>query len=179
MTRPYTLKRRAERQTQTTRRIVDAAVELHSTIGPSQTTISAIAERAGVQRHTVYAHFPDEPSLFRACSAHFRELHPFPDVRGLDLPAALDAIYTFYEGVEHALTLFARDADLYPEQVREGLRARARVAEELAVPLGRGKVVRAAVGHALAFETWRSLTGREGLSRRQAVDAMVVFVRSV
>jgi AcrR family transcriptional regulator len=179
MTRPYTLRRRAEKQADTTRRIVRAAVDLHSTIGPSGTTISAIAERAGVQRHTVYAHFPDEPSLFRACSAHFRELHPFPDVSGLDLPSALDAIYAFYEGVEHALTLFVRDAELYPEQAAARLRALSRVAHGLAAPLGRRKVVRAAVGHAIAFETWCSLTGREGLSRRQAVDAMVAFVHSV
>lgn len=178
MTRSYSLKRRAEGQAETTRRIVAAAVELHSTLGPARTSISAIAERAGVQRHTVYAHFPDERALFRACSAHFRELHPFPDLTGLDLEAALDAIYSYYESVEGALTLFTRDADRTPEAWNERQRRLSAVADGLTAPLGRRRLRRAAVGHAIAFETWRSLV-REGLSRRQAVAAMVRFVDSV
>ena len=72
MKRRYELKERARRQAETRQRIVDAAVELHTSVGPARTTISAIAERAGVERHTVYAHFPDEPTLFRACSTHWR-----------------------------------------------------------------------------------------------------------
>ena len=68
MTRTYTLKRRAEQQMETRRRIVEAAVDLHSSVGPALTSISMVAERAGVQRHTLYAHFPDEKSLFLACS---------------------------------------------------------------------------------------------------------------
>ncbi len=79
-TRPYRLGRRAERQAQTRQRIVEAAVDLHSTVGPATTSISAIAERAGVQRHTVYAHFPDETLLFEACSSHWIDANPFPDV---------------------------------------------------------------------------------------------------
>ena len=79
MTRKYELKRRAERLAETRGRIVEATVGLHSSVGPAQTTISAIAERAGVQRHTVYAHFRDERELFDACSAHWAALHPFPD----------------------------------------------------------------------------------------------------
>src|SRR3954453_10332472 len=77
--RTYELKRRAERQEETRQRIVDAAVELHSTLGPSRTTVQAIAEKAGVTRPTVYAHFPDERSLFRACSGHVAETTPPPD----------------------------------------------------------------------------------------------------
>ena len=178
MGRPYSLKRRAERQAETTRRIVAAAVDLHSTLGPAQTSISAIAERAGVQRHTVYAHFPDERTLFRACSAHFRELHPFPNVSGFGLAAALEAIYEYYESVEEALTLFTRDAERTPEAWSERQRRLAALADGLAAPFGRRKLPRAAVGHAISFETWRSLA-REGLTRRQAVDAMVRFVGSV
>jgi AcrR family transcriptional regulator len=68
VTRTYTLKRRAEQQAETRQRIVEAAVELHSSIGPAATTVSMVAERAGVQRHTYYAHFPDERSLAMACS---------------------------------------------------------------------------------------------------------------
>ena len=86
MARKYELKRRAERQGQTRQRIVDAAISLHTTIGPAATTVSAVAERAGVQRHTVYSHFPDERALGLACSGCYTERHPLPD------PAAWQAI---------------------------------------------------------------------------------------
>src|SRR5919112_4483490 len=79
MARPYTLKRRAEQQAETRRRIVDAAIDLHGTVGPALTTVSMVAERAGVQRHTLYAHFPDERSLFLACSGLAMERDPLPD----------------------------------------------------------------------------------------------------
>jgi len=79
MARTYTLKRRAEQQEETRRRIVEAAVELHSSLGPARTTISMVAERAGVQRHTLYAHFPDERSLLMACSGLVEERSPPPD----------------------------------------------------------------------------------------------------
>src|SRR6478752_7041835 len=79
MARTYTLKRRAEQQAETRQRIVEAAVDLHSSVGPVATTISMIADRAGVQRHTVYAHFPDERSLFMACSGLAMERSPLPD----------------------------------------------------------------------------------------------------
>ena len=179
MTKRYTLKRRAERQAETRRRIVGAAVELHSTVGPAATTITAVADRAGVQRHTVYAHFPDDVSLFRACSSHFRELHPFPDVTDLDLREALERIYSWYAQLEHPLTLFARDAALYPEIASERRRRLSAVANALAASFGRRKVSRAAVGHALELETWRSLVRQQCLSQRQAVDAMVRFVEGV
>jgi AcrR family transcriptional regulator len=178
MKRKYELKRRAERQTETRRRIVDAAVALHSAVGPAKTTISAIAERAGVQRHTVYAHFADDAALLRACSSHWRTLNPRPDVAGLDLGDALRALYRWYERTEEAVTLFARDSYLYPEIWAERLRALDELADELARPLGRRRIVRAAVGHAVAFETWRSLV-RQGLTNAQAADAMVAFIHSV
>src|SRR5262245_44190010 len=79
MTRTYTMKRRAEQQGETRRRIVEAAVDLHGSVGPAATTFSMIAERAGVQRHTLYAHFPDERSLLMACSGLFEEREPAPD----------------------------------------------------------------------------------------------------
>src|SRR6187397_1810741 len=79
MTRSYILKRRAEQQAETRRSIVEAAVELHSSIGPALTTISMVAERAGVQQHTLYAHFPDEHSLYLACSGLAQERDPLPE----------------------------------------------------------------------------------------------------
>src|SRR5215212_8188895 len=104
MGRTYTLKRRAEQQAETRRRIVEAAVELHGSVGPAQTTFSMVAERAGVQRHTLYAHFPDERSLHQACSALFFERDPLPDAepwRAITDPSerlrvGLRAIYDWY-----------------------------------------------------------------------------------
>jgi AcrR family transcriptional regulator len=186
--RRYELKARAARQAATRRRIVEAAVGLHTSVGPAATTISAIAERAGVQRHTVYAHFPDESTLFGACSAHWTAANPFPDptpwLAEVDaevrLRAALSAVYEWYERVEAALTLFARDADAVPSNLRDARDAQmARLADGLAHGLPRRKLVRAAVGHALAFETWRSLVRQQGLSRRDAVAAMVQLVMTV
>src|SRR3954454_12252995 len=104
MPRTYTLKRRAEQQAETRRRIVEAAVDLHGSIGPALTTISMVAERAGVQRHTLYAHFPDERSLFAACSGLHAERDPMPDARplrtladpGERLQVGLRALYDWY-----------------------------------------------------------------------------------
>ena len=77
--RKYELKQRAEEMAETRRRITEAAVDLHRTVGPARTTLSAIAKRAGVQRHTVYRHFPTETELFGACSAHYFTANPWPD----------------------------------------------------------------------------------------------------
>ncbi len=190
MKRKYELKARAERQAETRRRIVEAAVGLHTTVGPGATSIAAIAERAGVQRHTVYAHFPDEDTLFGACSAHWASLNPFPDSAAWQtetdperrVAAALSAVYAWYERVESALAVLLPYVEATPErsQVLQARREQlALVVDGLMVGRRRRKVVRAALGHALTFETWRSLMRREGLSRRQAVDAMVRFVASV
>ena len=179
MKRKYELKQRADRQAETRLRIVEAAVDLHSRVGPANTSVAAVARRAGVQRHTVYAHFPDEATLFRACSAHWREQHPFPEVSGLDLGQALSAVYGWYDRVEDAFALFARDSELYPEVWAQRLQALSSLADRLAALVGRRKVVRAAVGHAVEFETWRSLVRRQGFSNAEAAAAMVAFVRSV
>src|SRR3954463_4858377 len=105
MARTYTLTRRAEQQAENRRRIVEAAVELHGSIGPASTTYSMVAERAGVQRHTLYAHFPDERSLFAACSGLANERDPPPQVttwrdigdRRERLAVGLRAIYDWFE----------------------------------------------------------------------------------
>ena len=184
MARKYELKKRAEHLAETRRRIVEAAVHLHTTAGPARTSITAIAEHAGVQRHTVYAHFPDLRSLIAACSGHWEEANPFPDPQswfGIDdrerrLRAALEAVYAWYERVEPDLALFTRDASLVPEagevmeQQAEHLAA---IADELAQGFRPKREARAAIGHALEFETWRSLVRRQGLTPRAAVDAML------
>jgi AcrR family transcriptional regulator len=190
MTRKYELKRRAERQADTRRRIVEATVELHSSEGPARTTISAIADRAGVERHTVYAHFPDERSLFEACTTHWASRHPFPDParwlaiddRERRLRAALLGVYAWYESVERDLAIFERDAKVHGATAEAVSRRKERtraVRDELARGWSRRKPVVAALGHALEFETWRSLVREQGLTQRQAVDAMLSFVASV
>jgi AcrR family transcriptional regulator len=190
MARAYELGKRAERVAETRRRIVEAAVDLHTTVGPARTSIAAIAARAGVQRHTVYAHFPDERALFGACSQHWRAANPFPDPAAwstirdpeLRLRTALTAVYSWYEHVEPALALFARDASLVPAQrdLAEASAARlAAIADGLAKGFRGRARVRAAIGHALQFETWRSLVRREGLSRRTAVEMMVRLATSI
>jgi AcrR family transcriptional regulator len=189
MKRRYELKERARRQAETRQRIVEATVDLHTSVGPARTTISAIAERAGVERHTVYAHFPDERALFRACSTHWRGRHPRPDARRwleLDIPerrlrGVLSDLYAWYEGVASELEVLLRDTPLVPAQAEimgETVAAASELADDLARGWPRRKSVRAAVGHALEFETWRSLVRRQGLSRKQAVDAMLRLVAS-
>ena len=190
MTRKYELKRRAERLAETRKRIVEATVDLHRSIGPAHTTISAIAERAGVQRHTVYAHFRDERTLFAACSAHWAAVHPFPEpARWADvddpeqrLQEALDAVYEWYERVGDDLEIFKRESGVHSttaelvERREQGLLS---LRDGLAAGWSRRKTVRAAIGHALELETWHSLVRRHGLTRKQAVDAMLRFVASV
>jgi AcrR family transcriptional regulator len=185
-TRPYRLGRRAEQQAATRRRIVEAAVDLHTTIGPAATSLSAVAERARVQRHTLYAHFPNEVALFTACSAHWRALHPFPEPDGwADIPEpiqrirrALGDIYAWYDEVEEALALFVRDAEAFPEFRVARRDLLAGIADGLARGLPRRKAVRAALGHALEFETWRSLVREQGLSERAAIELMVRLVET-
>lgn len=186
MTRPYRLKARAERQEQTRQRIVEAAVELHTTVGPARTSVSAIAERAGVQRQTYYRHFPDEAALRLACSGLQQERDPFPDPErwaGIDDPArrlrrGLGDLYAYYERNETLLANLARDAEVDPP-TREILALRfapplAAIRDSLAASLPRrsGRAL-AALDLALDFRTWQSLVRRSGLSRRQAVELMV------
>jgi AcrR family transcriptional regulator len=192
MARRYELKRRAERQDETRRRITEAAIELHRTIGPARTTVSAVAERAGVQRHTYYRHFPDERSLEMACSGLYQERNPLPDPSGWPatedplerLERGLGQLYAFYERNEPMLNNVVRDAEVDPVtrevaaiRMGPGLAAiRAALSDGLAE--GRdAKRTLALLDIALDFHTWRSLVRASGLSRRQAVAAMVAALR--
>src|SRR3954463_9505818 len=119
-TRKYELKKRADDVAQTRRRITEAAIDLHGTVGPSRTTMSAVAERAGVERRTLYRHFPAEADLFAACSSHYFAAHPWPDLgcwRAIRDPQerlarALDELYAYYERTEPMLCNVLRDAEL-------------------------------------------------------------------
>ena len=188
VTRTYQKKKRAEREAETRQRIVEATVALHTSVGPARTTISAIAEKAGVQRHTVYAHFPDEDVLFAACTNHWAALHPFPAVELWEAEAdplerlalALRDVWGWYAEVESDLELILRDVELVPavraDMTRYGDHLNT-IADRLAADLGDSRIARAAVGHALAFETWRSLVRREGLTTAEAVGAMLLLVK--
>ena len=186
MARSYTLKKRAEQQAETRQRIVEAAVELHSTVGPAATTLSMIAERAGVQRHTLYAHFPDERSIFMACSglAHERDPMPTADAwRGMArrrerLAAALAEIYGWYGRNERLLSNVMRDV-AHHSMVQEIQKLRAApVVKTWHDVLGQGLDARqrAMLHLALSFHTWRSLVREAGLKPAAAVDAMVAAI---
>jgi len=183
MTRTYTLKKRAESQAETRRRIAEAALELHSSVGPALTTISMVAERAGVQRHTLYAHFPDERSLSMACSGLHFERNPPPDAapwreiedRRGRLTTGLLAIYEWYERNAEVTARVLRDGEYHP-LTREVTELRfgpymAAYHEVLGAKLGTKQ--RAVLHLALSFYTWRTLVVDAGLRQMVAVKAMV------
>jgi AcrR family transcriptional regulator len=183
MARTYTLKKRAEQQAETRQRIVEAAVDLHGTVGPARTTFSMVAERAGVQRHTLYAHFPDERSLLMACSALALKRDPLPDPapwrhiqdRRERLRVGLTAIYGWFERGAELSACVLRDAEIHPP-VRDTVAVRmgptiAAYHETLGAKLNTKQ--RAVLGLALSFYTWRSLVGEGGLAQNAAVDAML------
>ena len=183
MARTYTLKRRAEQQAETRRRIVEAAVELHGSVGPALTTVSMVAERAGVQRHTFYAHFPDERSLTLACSGLVFERDPLPEAepwrkvedRRERLSAGLRAIYDWYQRNAELTACVLRDGEHHAltremNELRMGAPMRA-YREVLGAELNARQ--RALLGLALSFFTWRTLARESGLAQGAAVAAMV------
>lgn len=186
MARTYTLRRRAESQAETRLRIVEAAVKLHGTLGPAHTSISMVAQEAGVQRHTFYAHFPDERSLLMACSGLAAERDPMPDAaswqgiadRRERLKTGLAAIYTWYERNAGLLTCVLRDAE-HHALVREVSELRygpyfSAYHQVLGAKMNARQ--RALLQLALSFFTWRSLTQDSGLGRAAAVAAMVAAI---
>lgn len=191
MTRKYELQRRAQRQEETRRRIVKAAVELHTTLGPAHTTDLAIAERARVTRRTFYRHFPDEVSLFRACSTHGLERWPPPDPKRWPRTAdpkerlgiALRELYDYYKEAGPGLMVMLRDASLLrpelyispsridvlrgmPGVLLEGWRVRGR----------NRKVLAAALHHVTAVTTWHSLVVQQDLTEPEAVGLLSAMV---
>jgi AcrR family transcriptional regulator len=182
MTRKYELKKRAERQVETRQRIVEAAVELHRTKGPARTTVSDVARAAGVQRHTVYAHFPQERELLLACSGHYAQLHPAPDPAewgSIADPAerlahGLREVYEYFESTADMMSSVLRDAEIDP-LVREIVHVRRvgpmlQLREALAACV-RGKRALAALDVALAFHAWERLAAA-GLRPREAAQTM-------
>jgi AcrR family transcriptional regulator len=190
----YKLKARAERQQQTRQRIVEATVDLHKIHGPVQTTITDIAKRAGVERQTVYNHFPDELTLFKACSAYNRALNPPPDPEPWKLipdpeerqRKALAEVYIYYRRNEQLLANVIRDAQANPN-VRKVLEPRVKHQERMRDALAAGwerrdgerrhKLLYGALWMSLEFQTWQALVRQQAFEDDEAVELMVGMVR--
>lgn len=180
--RPYTLKKRAESQAETRQRIVEAAVDLHREFGPLRTSFSMVAERAGVQRHTLYAHFPDDRALFMACSGHNLAQNPMPDAtpwrqiedRDERRRVGLAELYAWYERNEQMTAAVLRDVEVSPllQEIAKIRRTPyiAAYLEVLGAKLGAKQ--QAMLGLALSFYTWRSLVREGGLSSAAAAQQM-------
>jgi AcrR family transcriptional regulator len=190
--RKYELKQRATEMAETHLRITEAAIELHGTVGPSLTTLSAVAKRAGVERRTLYRHFPTEADLFAACSNHYFTANPWPDLGewrairdpGHRLERALDELYAYYERTEPMLSNVLRDAQLvdFARDAVAPLHAYLDEAVEVLrigrpVRGGRRRLLRAALRHALDFSTWRSLS-TNGIERSDAVKLSIALVEA-
>jgi AcrR family transcriptional regulator len=190
-TRRYQLRKRADAMELTRRRITEAAMDLHGTVGPARTTMTAVAERAGVQRQTVYRHFADEEELSAACSGEFAARHPPPDAGrwqaiadpGERLRLGLDELYAWYEVTEAMWTHVLRDATLVPAvdvalvPFRAYLDDAARaLATGWGARGGRRALVLAAARHAVDFHTWRSLARDGRVSRAGVVDLTSAMV---
>jgi AcrR family transcriptional regulator len=185
------MKRRADSQEQTRLRITESAVELHGTLGPSRTSMSAVAALAGVRRSTLYRHFPDEAALFDACTAHWSASNPPPDLAAwarVDDPderlaMALGELYAFYRQTEAMLENLFRDEITVP-MVRERFAAFRGYLASAQDTLMAGRRLRgvaklrtrAALGHAISFSTWKSLAREQGLDDGVLVELMRAFV---
>ncbi|MGZ4590454.1 MAG: TetR/AcrR family transcriptional regulator [Actinomycetes bacterium] len=181
--------KRADDVAETRQRIVEAAVRLHGTIGPAATTVSALAEEAGVTRLTVYRHFPDERALFSACSQHWASAQVLPDPAAWEritdpaerVATGLGDIYRFYRAGEPMLTNVRRDREALPEEIRQrndesDAHHRDVLLQPFAAHGARRTRLRAVLGHAASFWTWRSLCLDQGLSDHDAVQVMTALV---
>jgi AcrR family transcriptional regulator len=188
--RKYDLKARAEAQQQTRQRIVRVTMELHEEVGPAHTTITEIARRAGVQRLTVYNHFPHEAELVGACQAHWLALHPPPDVEaafaGTDpvrrVATVLGAFYAWYRETAAMAEKVQRDREAVPALDTLLQQTGDAVLDELAAGLAdgcgganSGRMRRPMIRLALDFWTWRRLA-HEGLDDEEAAALMAAAV---
>jgi len=183
MARKYQLKQRAQRQEETRQRIIDAAVELHTTVGIAQSTLSAVAERAGVERLTLYRHFPSEYELLVACSQHYLLTHPLPDpepwrliAEPLDrLRMALGEVYAYYRRTEQRWVHIPQDkqSEFSAPYIERWSQMRAVLAAAWEVSMQTSRLLEAALGHALDYQTWHSLVRQQGLDDEQVIVLIV------
>lgn len=194
--RPYRMRRRAEQVDQTRLRITEAAVRLHTTVGPARTSIAAIAEQAGVTRLTVYRHFADLDAVFVACMAHWAARNPGPDAAAWTVTPdlrgrarrAFGELYAWYR--EHAAELYPihRDAAAMPLSAQQvGAAGNQRLADALltrhagqdSTPDDDGRILRAVARHLVDFWTWRSLVMQQGLDNDEAVAVAVTLLTAI
>jgi AcrR family transcriptional regulator len=194
----YELKKRAERQEETRLRIARATLELHESVGPALTTRSAIAERAGVGRPTVYAHFPDDLSLGLACSSLGLTENPLPDPGPWEeisdpekrLRTALGELYGYFRRSEGLLANIQRDQDIphYRDNpdVQQIMRPMVEHWAKMHRVLAEGwetregqapSLVFGAIGVALDFQSWRTMVRKQGMNDEQAVELMAGMVQ--
>src|SRR5262245_10805774 len=189
--RKYRKTRRAEAEQRTRVRITESTIELHGTLGPARTSVSAVARHAGVRRSTVYRHFPDERSLLSACTAYWMAANPFPDINRWKaigdsagrLTGALSELYAYYRRTERMMSNVLRDEPTMPvvKRLLGGYRDYLSAARD-ALMIGRSvrgparRRVFAAIGHAVTFNTWRSLVREQGLTDGQAARLMCRLV---
>jgi AcrR family transcriptional regulator len=190
------MRRRAELVDQTRLRITEAAVRLHTTVGPSHTSIAGIAEEAGVTRLTVYRHFADLDAVFVACMAHWSARNPRPDaaawtaIPGLEQRArrAFGELYGWFRDHADELYPINRDAAAMPlsaQQAREA--GTAALADALLAghagddptPNIDGRLLRAVARHLVDFWTWRSLVIQQGLDDDEAVEVAVTLLMAL
>lgn len=191
--RKYTLKQRAKQQEETRDRIVEATMALHQELGPRNATVSAIAERAGVQRLTVYRHFPDDTALFQACTSCWLERHPPPDPHSWSntVPAlarcrtALHMLYRYYQGTQEMWRVSYRDLDDVPAlaEPMAGFEAYLKgVQDDLAgawkPTSGQRKRLNAAIALALRFSAWDSLQ-QQGMGEKAAANLMADWLTCI
>ena len=188
--RKYTKTRRAEQQDETRDRIIEAIVALHEEFGPANTSIKAVAEKAGVQRLTVYRHFPDDASIFQACTSHWLKLNPPPDfVDWVNIENAdeqtytvLLAFYRYYRQTEKMWSGAYRDVEeiealrnvmagfeTFLDQVRDNLLASWKVNGK------RKKQLSITLRHSLRFTSWQSLK-RENLNDKQITELVMSWI---
>ncbi len=190
--RKYELRKRAEEMAKTRQRITEAAIDLHGTVGPARTTLSAVAKRAGVERRTLYRHFPTEGDLFAACSSHYFAANPWPDLASWRairdpqerLERALDELFAYYERTERMFSNVLRDAELV-DFARDAVGPLQTYLDEAAEVLTVGRpargrrrqLLRRALRHAVAFSTWHSLTAN-GIGRADAAKLVTALAEA-
>jgi AcrR family transcriptional regulator len=189
VSRRYQLKARADSQAETRQRIVEAAIHLHETLGPARTTITAIAEHAGVGRLTVYRHFPEETDLFAACSGAYWACNPAPDPGRWSaiadpyerLRTALEESYAYHRQTAPMISRALADVGDQPHMIpyhQHWQQAADVVASAWKNLRGHARAAnRAAIGHALSFSTWQSLTSDQGLTDQEAIELMICMVK--
>jgi AcrR family transcriptional regulator len=186
------MRKRAEQIDETRQKITEAAMRLHTSVGPANTTISAVADEADVTRVTVYSHFPDEETLFLACSSHWWSLHPSPDPNewlGIDgveqrTRHALTQLYTYYRANHSDMYPIMRDFEAMPSGFRALMKQQAAAMSAALVAgsgtrRGRRRRLAAVAGHVTSFWAWWSLAIEGGLDDEETIYIMVNFVLSV